>query len=218
MNKYNKYMDKIEVTDEMRERILKNLGNVDLQPKKQSVFIRYRAWFAAAACLAVVAVGAVTVARLSGQNIVSPSQGEASGTYEGDGLMGWLDMTECGSVEELSAAVGFEVSVPEELPFSFNSTEYLARGDSMAEITWSCGGERAACFRQQKASGDISGDFTSYQDEITLQIGGIDITAKGDGGIIHLAYWNVGEMAYSLNVEDGISEQQLTDFVSAVVN
>lgn len=218
MNKYNKFMDKIEVTDEMRERILKNLGNVDLQPKKQSVFIRYRAWFAAAACLAVIAVGAITVTRLSSQNIVSPSQGEAFGTYEGDGLMGWLDITECGSVEELSATVGFEVKIPEELPFSFDGADYFATGDGMAEITWRSGEERAAWFRQQKASGDISGDCTSYPDEITLQIGGADVTAKGDGELIRLAYWSVGEMAYSLNVESGITEQQLSDFVSAVVN
>lgn len=218
MNKYNKFMDKIEVTDEMRERILKNLGNVDLHPKKQSVFIKYRAWFAAAACLAVIAVGAITVTRLSGQNNISSSQSDVSETCEGDGVMGWLDITECGSVEELSTAVGFEVRIPEELPFSFDGADYFATGEGMAEITWSCVGERVACFRQQKASGDISGDFTSYPDEITLQIGVTDITAKGDGGIIRLACWNVGEMAYSLNVEGGITEQQLTDFVSAVVN
>ena len=127
-------------------------------------------------------------------------------------------MTECGSIEELSEAVGFEVRVPEELPFSFDSADYFATGDGMAEITWRCGGERAACFRQQKASGDISGDYTSYQDEKTLVIAGTEVTVKGNGERISLAYWNVGEMAYSLNVEGGITEQQLTDFVSAVVN
>lgn len=212
-------MDKIEVTDEMRERILRNVSNADIRPKKQSFFIRYRAWIAAAACLAVVAVGAVTVVRLSDQNIVSPSQGEVSQTVEGagDGLMGWLDMTECGSIEALSQTVGFDVRVPEELPFSFDSVNYYAMADNMAEITWRTGDERTAWFRQQKSDGDISGDCTNYPTERTLEISGAEVTAAGDGEIISKAYWNDDGMAYSLNVEGGMTDQQLTAFVSAVM-
>ena len=225
MNKYNEFMNKIEVTDEMRERILKNVRNADIQPKKQSFFIKYRGWIAAAACFALIVVGAVTVTRLGGQNIVSPPGGVsapevglgAESEADSNEVLGWWEATECGSVDELSQEVGFAVKIPAELPFDHDSEDYIALADNMAQVTWYSGEERTAWFRQQEATGDISGDFSQYETEKTLELNGAAVTAKGNGDLINLAYWNVGGTAYSLTVEGGITEQQLADFVTAVM-
>ena len=60
--KYGEIMEKVVVTEEMRRRILQNIRSADPAPRAN--VIRFPLWqrtVAAAACLAVLLIGALTV-------------------------------------------------------------------------------------------------------------------------------------------------------------
>ena len=83
---YSEIMDRVTVTDQMRERILNHVqaeGESEIpqkQPSLETRFMKYRKYFAAAACLAVFAAGAVTWDYVNNGNLPqNPSGGSKTG-------------------------------------------------------------------------------------------------------------------------------------------
>lgn len=200
MNKYNRLMNKVNLSDEARRRILDNIarGQVGRRP----FYIRYKAFIAAAACLAVVLAGALVLPRVLKADITAP----------GELTQGGYDVQECASLAELSEQLGFEVTLPEELPFSYDSVSYRAMWGTFAEITWYSGGDETACYRQQQAAGDISGDFNAYEKSGEIAAGGISLTVKGDDAGWVLAVWESGGMSRSLAVMQPLTDEQAAAF------
>ena len=194
--RYDEVMKHVEVTPEMRRRILRNIEQADLTeaaPRKvvRSPYLRRLATLAA--CLAVVFVGTLTLPGLF-QNpdelhVLSP----------GDGIV------QVSSVEELAERVGFEVSEWKDLPFQEEETTYIAYWQDMAEIVYSGEGQTAV-YRKGTGSEDISGDYNVYESEVKISAGGTPVTLKGDGGAYSLAIWKDGDYAYSLSVSEGMPE------------
>ena len=60
--KYDELMDRIEVTPEMRQRILKNIETADLTPDKKVLRLHHlKQYLAAAACFALLITGIYTL-------------------------------------------------------------------------------------------------------------------------------------------------------------
>ncbi len=59
---------------------------------------------------------------------------------------------------------------------------------------------------------DISGDYTTYSETSTVEIGTRKVTLKGDNGIVMTAIWTDGDYSYSISTY-GIS----TDEISALI-
>lgn len=220
MNKYNKFMSKIEVTEEMRSRILKNISEADFTPAKKSVFVHMGGFAAAAACLALIVIGGISLARFTGGSLTRESDAvtTSSKTAEaetGDNTLAVYDVTEYESLEELSAAVGYSITLPVQMPFEYDSVSY-AEAWGCAEITWYSGENTAAYFRMGKADGDISGDYSEYETATEVNAGGVNVTLKGSGDSVVLAVWSYGEMSYALGVSEGITAEQVKAFVSEV--
>jgi hypothetical protein len=77
MKAYNKYMDKISVSDSLHQRIMSCTDNV--RPKRQSIMIkRYTTVFA---CFVVVLLGVFTLPKLI-QNNVLPTPGDNSSALQ----------------------------------------------------------------------------------------------------------------------------------------
>ncbi len=122
----------------------------------------------------------------------------------------------CLSAAELSNALGYKITLPDELPFKYDRTEYLAMWSEIAEVNWYLGGEKTACFCQKKGSEDISGDYSVYSSESSIEIDGVSVTVKGNNGGIRLAVWSSGDMSYSLSTNIELDVRQLDKFVRAV--
>ena len=155
--KYNEAMEHIEVTPEMRSRILNNIENMDFAEEKQAEIVRFpniKRYATLAACFAVMLVGALTLPNLLDISNEPP-------------VMENNDIVEVSSVEELSKTVGFEVSEPGNLPFEPESVVYTAYWAEMAEIIYT-NDEQTAAFRKGIGSDDVSGDYNSY--ELTSEI------------------------------------------------
>lgn len=189
MTKYDEVMEKLEVTPEMRARILRNVEAQAAQPRKKPN--RLRRFAALAACLAILLVGAAALPKL----ISSPAP-EESETMIANG------MVEVASKEELSEAVGFPVKSAQSLPFFPQSIYYTSYWGEMAQIDYANGGSMA-CFRQSLGEEDNSGDWSEYPAQKSLTVNGCVVTLKGEADSYTLAIWQDGTYSYSLSLSAG---------------
>ena len=189
MTKYDEVMEKLEVTPEMRARILQNVETQMAEPRKKPN--RLRRFAALAACLAVLLVGAVALPKL-----ISGPAPEESETMIANG------MVEVTSRDELSEAVGFPVKSANALPFFPQSIYYTSYWGDMAQIDYANGGS-TACFRQSLGEEDNSGDWNEYPAQESLTVNGCAVTLKGEANSYTLAIWQDGTYSYSLSLSAG---------------
>ena len=162
MTKYDEVMEKLEVTPEMRARILQNVKTQMAEPCKKPN--RLRRFAALAACLAVLLMGAMALPKF-----ISSPVPEESETMVANG------MVEVTSKEELSEAVGFPVKSAQSLPFFPQSIYYTSYWGDMAQIDYANGGS-TACFRQSLGEEDNSGDWNEYPAQESLTVNGCAVT------------------------------------------
>ena len=205
--KYNEAMEHIEVTPEMRSRILNNIENIDFAEKKRTKIVRFpniKRFATLAACLAVMLVGALTLPNLLDISNEPP-------VIENN------DIVEVSSVEELSKTVGFEVSEPGNLPFEPESVVYTAYWAEMAEIIYT-NDEQTAAFRKGIGSDDVSGDYNSYELTSEISVNDINAMLKGNGETYTLAIWTDGEFAYSLSLSEGVGDAEWISIFKTMVD
>lgn len=190
LTKYDEAMEKLEVTPEMRARILKNIEEQAAQPVKKSNPLRRFA--ALAACLAILLAGAAALPRL----ISNPAREEESETMIANG------MVEVSSSDELSKAVGFPVKSAQTLPFFPQSILYTSYWGEMAQVDYANGGS-SACFRQSLGEEDNSGDWNEYPAQEALSVKDLSVTLKGEPDSYTLAIWCDGTYSYSLSLSAG---------------
>lgn len=189
MTKYDEVMEKLEVTPEMRARILQNVETQMAEPRKKPN--RLRRFAALAACLAVLLVGAAALPKL----ISSPAPEESETTI----VNGMVEVT---SKEELSEAVGFPVKSAQSLPFLPQSIYYTSYWGDMAQIDYENGGS-TACFRQSLGEEDNSGDWNEYPAKESFTVNGCAVTLKGERDSYTLGIWSDGTYSYSLSLSAG---------------
>lgn len=205
MTKYDEAMEKIELTPQMRARILQNVEQELQKPAKKTGFSGgLRRFGALAACLAVLLVGALALPRL----ISRPSQEEPE-TMIANG------MVEVTSREELSEAVGFPVKAAQTLPFFPQSILYTSYWGEMAQTDYANGPE-SACFRQSPGTQDNSGDWNEYPAQETIEVSGSSVTLKGEKDAYTLAVWSDGTYSYSLSLTAGQTAEVWERIVAGV--
>ena len=189
MTKYDEVMEKLEVTPEMRARILQNVETQMAEPCKKPN--RLRRFAALAACLAVLLMGAMALPKF-----ISSPVPEESETMVASG------MVEVPSKEELSEAVGFPVKSAQSLPFFPQSIYYTSYWGDMAQIDYANGGS-TACFRQSLGEEDNSGDWNEYPAKESFTVNGCAVTLKGERDSYTLGIWSDGTYSYSLSLSAG---------------
>lgn len=206
---YDEIMDRIEVTEEMRRRILKNIERQDVRPEKRGNVRQLRGmrrYLSLAACLAVVLVGALTMPKI----FDSQQSGKLGNTIDDT-----LEMTECSSSEELSRTAGFEIEDIDELPFDAEETEY-SYWDGIAEIRYQ-GGEQSLTYRKSAGTEDNSGDYNEYENVSERTVDGVAVTLKGDGDTCSLAVWQDDGYYYSLSFEQAVQDSVCMDICTQII-
>lgn len=206
--RYDEIMDKIEVTDEMRARILNNLREADLTKQTQPKVVRFssvKKYLSAAACVAILLVGVLTLSGLLDRGPRQPSEVLNPGA----------DIVDAASMEELSAMVGFEVGGVTGLPFTPEKENYTAFGTDMAQITYEGQGQTCT-FRKSVGSDDNSGDYNAYSTAREISAGGVTATLKGTDGSFMLAIWSDGAFSYSLQLSDGLTAAEWETLIAAM--
>lgn len=193
---YDEIMDKLEVTPEMRERVLKRVAQEDIVPAKSNVlrFPKLKQYLSAAACLALLIAGAAALPRL-----IQPQPPED--------VQAVPQIEEAASLDELCTLVGFEVDTRFDLPFEPEETTYCSYWKELAQIQYSGEGQTAT-YRQSVGTQDNSGDYSSYGDATRIIANDLTITLKGDAGSYVLAIWTDGVFSYSLHLSQNIAEDE----------
>ena len=220
MHKYEEIMDKVYMTENMQERILKKIRNTTVSFQANAVKKRKRERLAAifclsaAACIAVIALYQINPVRISNQAL----QSQTAGYQERGQMQAIWNVTECSSIKELSDKVGFAVSEidAETLPFAVKEISYLAYPDMLAEVNYRGSKGEEVSYREGIGSGDISGDYNSYQQTQTIDIQNVEIVLKGEQGIYRLAIWQKDGYAYSLSISEGADERVWTKILMSV--
>ena len=202
MTKYDEVMEKLEVTPEMRARILQNVETQMAEPCKKPN--RLRRFAALAACLAILLVGAMALPKL----ISSPAPEESETTIANG-------MVEVASKEELSEAVGFPVKSAQSLPFFPQEIFYTSYWGDMAQTDYA-NGSAGACLRQSVGTEDHSGDWNEYPAQQTITAAGCTVTLKGETGSYTLAIWTEGNYSYSLSLSSGQPESVWQTIIEGV--
>lgn len=199
--KYGEIMEKVVVTEEMRRRILQNIRSADPAPRANVIrFPHWQRTVAAAACLAVLLIGALTVPRLL-RSSGNPAVGAPDGAAPAAGVP---ETVECQSADELSGQLGFPVSDLAALPFEPAGAVYLSLFGEIAEIDYTGADGQTAAYRKSPGTDDNSGVYDTFADTEQISVGGVSAAVKGDGTTFTLAVWTDGTYAYSISLSSGV--------------
>lgn len=200
--KYDELMDKIEVTDAMRARILTRVSGAE-QRKPAA-----RRWALAAACFAVLLLGALTVPKLL--------TGDPAQKQPEQGVMIANGMEEVANAQALADAVGFPVSEAAVLPFEPTAVHYTSYWGQMAQITYEAD-DQSAELRKSPGTEENSGDWTEYPAAEQLTVGTLDVQLRGDAQDVYtLAVWTDGQYAYSLRLSQGQNAEVWQQIITGV--
>lgn len=188
---YDEIMKKIEVTPEMRRRVLERIAREDTVSSKVVRFPAWKKYLPVAACFVLLLVGAAVLPRLLDRTEPEPP------------VLTAPNIEEAASIEELSELVGFEVATDFSLPFEAKEIVCRSYWDEMAQIEYS-GEGYAATYRQSLGTDDNSGDYNVYGDTVEITVNGRTVTLKGDSGAYVLAMWTDGTYSYSLSISPGV--------------
>lgn len=196
-------MDKIEVTPEMKSRIMANL---EKSSRRRGAGYYLKRLTPVAACVALLL--AAVMASHTPSLPEGPGRGEALVTAPG--------ITEMASLDDLEKAAGFDMpDISASLPSTPVEASYIYYGDGLAEVQYASGDEEA-CFRKAPGAEDISGDYNTYESTEKVTVGGIEVTLKGDGEKVNLATWTLGDYTYSVMARGGLLADTMTAMVSVI--
>lgn len=196
-NRYGKVMNHIEVTTDMRDRILNNINRLDLNqiPDKIMPFPNYKKYLSIAACFVILLVGSFLV-----QNRINWTREPTQQAIP--------DIVEYHSANELSKAVGFTVKEIQNIPFEVETVQYTAYWKELAEIR-SIGRNNTLVFRMAARSEEVSGDYSVYTDIKNVTVNGALFTLKGDASKYKIAVWQAEGYSYSVQFTEAVSEQEM---------
>ena len=203
-------MGKIEVTDEMQSRILKNVGN-HFSGRKSP---RRKLWYPVFGGVAAAAMLMLIIRPWEGSNAPVGQNPPITGNQPPLMQQGGFG-EEYSSVEELSKAVGFDMFELNNLPFKAKETNYIAIDKDFAEINYS-GEENSLTYRKSVGTEDNSGDYNIYDYVGKTEINKIKVTVKGEAESLKLAFWTDGKYSYSISLDKAVAQKKMKDLVMEV--
>ena len=195
--RYNKIMEHIEVTPEMRQRVLERIQEkaVTFPPRKALFFPAWKKILSVAACFVLLLMGAVMLPHMLQGEVADPPDLSGSG------------IEEASSLQELAGWVGFEITESFNLPSEPSDTFYVSYWRELAQIEYRSG-EQSAIFRKSAGKEDNSGDYSEYANIEEIQTGDHTVMLKGNDGKYSLAVWTDGEFSYSLSMSPAMGETE----------
>ena len=203
---YHEIMEKIEVTDEIRTRILNNVSKqVFSIPHKEITFPHLWKMASIAACVALLLIGGTMMKNAFYLTTPSPDQEMVGAGY---------GMKECKSLTELSQKAGFDVKgIPESvIPFKVESISYTWCWNEFAQIVYE-GTDNSLTYRKTRGTDDISGDYNQYDHVSDITIDGVNITVKGNKDLYNLATGHTNDYSYSISLDEGIELETMSELL-----
>ena len=210
MDKYTELMEKVQITPEMKQKLLKRIEAENITYKKKNYFICYlrRNFLPMAACFVLICTAVLAIWKPFQKEQPENPQGELTTSF---------GVFEARSASELSKMVGFPVSDIKAFASTADTITWLAYGPDLAEIDYKLD-DQTICYRKSEGTEDNSGNYNEYTLTDKIQIGTSIINIKGNDGKYSLAVWNDGTYSYSINLTTALSEKQFIELLKKCVS
>lgn len=206
---YKELMDKVEVTAEMRERVLQNLktAETDRWSIKWNKILRGTAILAASLALVIGSVAVTHFYDLRKNTAEEETNEFLAGTY---------GIETADSLNQLTEMLGFSIKEITIFPFKITDILYNDYWGEMSEIVYTAE-NNTITLRQQEGNEDISGDWNEYQAVWQCEVTGNIVTMKGSAeGTCQLATWSDEKFSYSLYCEKEIKEEEMINMIESI--
>ena len=201
MNKYQQIMDRIEVTEDMRSRIL---SNIEERPSPSPVVIWFSKYGAIAACVAVI-IGSFLIFRWIPDRISSFGKTE----IPEEGVV-------VASAQELTEKTGILIKDIEPIAEKADKTSYQIYPSNLVEIVYEIDGDT---FRLRKSEGrkELFENIAEYPEAKKLLFNQTDTTIRGLEGKYYVAEWTDKTYSYAMEFEAGKSKDEIENLVSDIM-
>lgn len=210
LDKYTELMEKVQITPEMKQKLLKRIETENITYKKKNYFICYlrRNLLPMAACFVLICTAVLAIWKPFQKEQPENPQNELTTSF---------GIFEAKSASELSEMVGFPVSDIKAFASTADTITWLAYGTDLAEIDYESNNQ-TICYRKSVGTEDNSGDYNEYTQTSKLQIGTSIINIKGNDRKYNLAVWNDGTYSYSINLSTALSEKQFIKLLKKCIS
>ena len=121
---------------------------------------------------------------------------------------------DCQTMEAAAEVAGFEFRTPEQVE-GISEKKIQAVDQEMIQVIYSAD-ENQILIRKAPRTRNISGDYNNYQKEETITVDEMQVTLKGNDGVIALATWSANDYSYSIYVSAGMAQDSIVSLVQAI--
>ena len=207
VSRYNEIMEHIELTDEMRERII---SSVSAKRRRRRISRIVSAAAGVAAC-AVIVFSAFTGMRNTGSFSKVPDKETVTtqSSYPSVAGADTYGAVSFKSAAELSEAFGIEINDLEHLPFDVKTLSYSVMFGNFAEVNYYGGDDEECCYRVGRDTEDITGEYDEFTAVGTAGLNGCEVTLKGYGENYRIASWIRDGHFFSVSLNKGTDMETL---------
>ncbi len=107
---------------------------------------------------------------------------------------------DCATLADAAMLTGFDIIVPDSVD-GFDTRTIQVMDNKMIQVIYTKG-DNNLLIRKQAGSDDISGDYSQYSETNTVTLGTLQVTMKGENGMVCLATWADGGYMYAIDAQD----------------
>lgn len=107
---------------------------------------------------------------------------------------------DCATLADAAKLTGFDITVPDSID-EYDTRAIQVMDNKMIQVIYAKG-ENSLLIRKAAGSDDISGDYSQYTETNTAALGSIQVTMKGEDGMVSVAIWTDGGYTYAVNAQD----------------
>lgn len=141
--------------------------------------------------------------------------GDLESSLPPDGVCGGNPFAESASLDELYKDAGYAFKMPYSLPEGYSLSGCALIDGTLVQITYDNGTD-TILYRTEKSSEDISGDYNTYPNTVTVDINGITADARGYSGKYYSTVWQEGESSYAIGSTGGLAEEDVKNIIAGI--
>lgn len=128
---------------------------------------------------------------------------------------------DCTSLDEAAKLAGFDIAVPGNIE-GYPNKVYQAIKNELIQVLYFDGdpeSENSSMVMVRKGTGkdDISGDYNEYPENETVKMHGVDVTLKGENGLVFCATWTWNGYSFAIDADKGLSREAIENAIGEMV-
>ena len=129
----------------------------------------------------------------------------------------WID---CATLAEAEDLAQFDIAVPDRIE-GYPNTMIQAVKDEVIQVFYydqepGEGDRDVVLIRKGVGTEDLSGDYTEYPENETVAMHGVEVSLRGEDGLVYTAAWSQDGYTYSIHADSGMEKAQVEDLVELV--